>query len=400
MSIFKIYTDINMILIDKPYVSDYLISVIKENNLPIVATPIAKKMIPDDSLNWIQEKEAKETIDNNINTPIYSNSENSIGWIEQNLNTPDLIENIQLFKNKIKFRDLLKESYPNYYYKGVNYNQLELIQPTQINFPVILKPSIGFFSIGVHKIDNIPEWSDALKTIKNDIKNLSAGYPKEVIDTTDFIIEEYIEGEEYAIDAYFDKNGYPVVLNILHHRFSSDKDVSDRVYSTAEEIIVEYEQEILDFLKLIGKKTELKNFPLHLEVRIGSNRKIYPIEVNPLRFGGWCTTADLSWFAYGINAYTYFLQNKRPNWHQIFKTRKDKKYSIIVLDNNSGINASNIKHFDYEKLTADFDHILNLRKVNYNQYPIFGFLFVETTPGNEDELNHILTSNLKKYIVS
>ena len=32
-------------------------------------------------------------------------------------------------------------------------------------------------------------------------------YPKEVLDTSTFILEGYIEGEEYAIDCYFDNEG-------------------------------------------------------------------------------------------------------------------------------------------------------------------------------------------------
>ena len=51
-------------------------------------------------------------------------------------------------------------------------------------------------------------------------------------------MEEYVEGEEYAIDCYFDEKGEVVILNILHHKFSSGRDTSDRVYSTSKEIIL------------------------------------------------------------------------------------------------------------------------------------------------------------------
>jgi hypothetical protein len=34
------------------------------------------------------------------------------------------------------------------------------------------------------------------------------------------------------------------------------------------------------------------------------------------------------------------------------------------------------------------------------EYPVFGFVFTETSEGNEGELKQILTSNLRKYIVS
>jgi hypothetical protein len=46
----------------------------------------------------------------------------------------------------------------------------------------------------------------------------------------------------------------------------------------------------------------------------------------------------------------------------------------------------------------DFENPLVLRKVDVSKFPIFGFLFTETTKGREEELTTILTSNLKSYI--
>ena len=387
-----------MILIDKPYVSDFLIKTIKENNIEIIATPEARKLISDNSLNWITEEKAKSIYEKNPGTKIYTNSENSISWIERNLNSSNLPEQIDIFKNKITFRELIKDSYLDYFFKGVKFEELANLNLAEIIFPVIIKPAVGFFSIGVHKVNNAEEWNSTIIKVEDEIKRLNNLYPKEVIDISDFILEECIEGEEYAIDCYFNKNGDPVILNIFHHIFSSDNDVSDRVYSTSEEIFNKHKNVIREFLSDIGLKTNLKNFPAHIEVRINKKGKLNPIEVNPLRFGGWCTTGDFSWYAYGFNSYEYFLKNKKPAWDEIFKAHKGKKYSIIVLDNISGIKENEIGFFDYDLLLKDFENPLNLRKVDISKYHIFGFLFTETTIGNEEELNRILTSTLSKYI--
>ncbi|HKI79128.1 MAG TPA: ATP-grasp domain-containing protein [Ignavibacteriaceae bacterium] len=387
-----------MILIDKPYVSDFLRQTIKENNLEIISTPAARELIADDSLNWITEEKAKSIYEKNPATRVYTNSENSISWIERNFNSSNLPEQIDIFKDKIKFRELIKDSYPDYFFKGVKFEDLAGLDLKKIKFPVIVKPAVGFFSIGVHKVDNPGEWNGVLTKIEDEIKRLNGLYPKEVIDISDFILEECIEGEEYAIDCYFNKNGDPVILNIFHHIFSSDSDVSDRVYSTSEEIINRHKNGIREFLSEIGLKTNLKNFPAHIEVRIDKKGKLIPIEVNPLRFGGWCTTGDFSWYAYGFNSYEYFLDNKKPDWNEIFRTRKDKKYSLIVLDNISGIKESEIEYFDYDQLLKDFEKPLNIRKVDINKYHIFGFLFIETTAGKDEGLNRILTSTLIEYI--
>ena len=387
-----------MILIDQPYISSFLLKTIKENHLEIVATQAARAMISDASLNWVSEKEAVEFIRNNPICLLYTNSENTISWIEKNLASTKLPGQIQVFKNKIMFRELLKAIFPDYFFKGIKFEELAHLPLSTIKFPFIIKPAVGFFSLGVHKVDNSDEWPAVLKKINNDISEIRSFYPNEVVDTSNFIVEECIEGEEYAMDCYFNKEGKPVILSVLHHRFSTGKDVNDRVYTTSEEIIEKHLPTMQKFLDTLGALVNLKNFPFHVEVRIDKNGTVIPIEVNPMRFGGWCTTADLSYFAYGFNSYQYFLNGTKPNWNELFKAGKNKKYSLILLDNNSGIPESNIAYFDYELLLSEFENPLELRKVDYNEYPFFGMVFVETSLGNEKELDQILTSNLKKYI--
>jgi biotin carboxylase len=387
-----------MILIDKPFASDFLIKTIKENHFPIIATKVAKSMISDNELNWISEKEAIEQFKKEPKTPLYSNSENAISWIEKNLGFSKLPNQIQLFKNKILFRELVKDAFPNYFFQGVKLADLTKLDAEVLPFPLIIKPAVGFFSLAVHKVDSIEEWNSVLNNIEQEIEDFKGMYPKEVVNVSDFIIEAYIEGEEYAIDCYFNENGKPIVLNVMHHIFSSAKDVSDRVYMTSKEIIEKYKPEIEDFLLIVGQKAQLKNFPMHVEIRIDKTGKINPIEINPLRFGGWCTTGDISYFAYGFNSYEQFLYKKSPNWNEILETRKEKKYNLIVLDNNSGIKESNIKAFNYNLLLKDFEKPLNLREVDFKKYAVFGFLFTETTENNEYETNAILASNLRKYI--
>ena len=387
-----------MILIDQPYISSFLLKTIKENHLEIVSTEDARGMISDDSLNWISEKEAVKFIKNTPNCPLYTNSENTISWIEKNLASTNLPDQIKVFKNKIKFRELLNEIFPDYFFKGIKFEELVHLSMEKVKFPFIIKPAVGFFSLGVHKVDNPEEWPSVLMKITNDIAEIRSFYPNEVVDTANFIVEECIEGEEYAMDCYFNIDGEPVILSIYHHRFSTGKDVNDRVYTTSQEIIERHLPTMQEFLNTLGAQVNFKNFPFHVEVRIDKNGAIIPIEVNPMRFGGWCTTADLSYFAFGFNAYLYFLNGIKPNWEELFKASKNKKYSLILLDNNSGIPENKIASFNYDLLLSDFENPMELRKVDFNEYPFFGMVFIETSMGNEKELDQILTSDLKKYI--
>ena len=123
-----------------------------------------------------------------------------------------------------------------------------------------------------------------------------------------------------------------------------------------------------------------------------------PIEINPLRFGGWCTTADLLGIATGVSPYEYFLENRKPDWKAVFEGKSGIQYSIIVLNNNSGYLPGDIGYFDFDLLEKDFHNPLLIRQLDVCKYSVFGFVFAETGPGHEDELARILASDLHKYI--
>ncbi len=385
-----------MFLIDLPFASDFLIATIKENDFPIIATPIAKTLAQDDTLNWIPENEAVRIYKNDPTTALYSNSENALAWIEEHLDDTTLARQIIILKDKVQFRELLKEIFPNFYFKKLSLTEVHLLESQNLEFPFVIKPSVGFFSIGVHIIQDENDWVHAKKELHPE--KLKSIFPKNVLDTTYFIIEEFIEGEEFAIDYYHDPNGEVVILNILHHLFSSGKDTSDRVYTTSKDIITKHSDAIQEFLNIIGKQLELKNFPAHAEIRIDASGKIIPIEINPLRFGGFCTTGDSLGVTIDFNSYVCFRESKKPNWDVIFKDKEDKNYSIIILDNSTGIPAENIKSFDYKKIAANFEKPVLVRPLDIHSYPVFGFIFTETSPGNERELTDILTSDLKEYV--
>jgi hypothetical protein len=386
-----------MYLIDKPYISDFLIETIKENHFQIVATKVAKELVADASLNWISEEEAIATIKKDPSRRIYSNSENALSWIDKHFGDSELSRQINTLKDKVKFREQIKALFPEFKFRKIKLEDIQTIATKELSFPFVIKPSIGFLSIGVYVINDENDWIKAKEEITP--HNLKSIFPKKVLDTSHFIIEDLIQGEEYAIDYYYNDRGEVVILNILHHIFSSGSDTSDRVYSTSKAIIYEYKSALEQFLSTIGNKLNLKNFPAHAEVRIDKNGKIIPIEINPLRFGGWCTTPDLSGIAVGLNSYKYYFENSRPNWDAIYEGKENKLFSIIVLDNNSGIKPADIAKFDYKALAADFEKPILMRALDINKYPLFGFVFTETDENNQKELYDILSSDLRKYII-
>ncbi|MFC1512930.1 ATP-grasp domain-containing protein [Thermodesulfobacteriota bacterium] len=387
-----------MFLIDKPYISDFFKRTVRDNNIPVVGTEIAQNLSLYDGTNIISEEAAMAMVRETDGLPIYTTSENAIGWLADHLAFSPLPGQIELFKNKLKFRELTTPLFPDFYFKEVGVEELSSVQFTEIPLPFIIKPTVGFFSMGVYKVTNHPEWLAAIAAITAEIEQIKGVYPQAVVDTGSFIIEQCINGDEFAMDVYFDSSGDPVVVGIFKHTFASATDVSDRVYTTSKEIIEANLAEFTIFAGKIGQLAGVKNFPVHIELRRDQDGVLLPIEVNAMRFGGWCTTADMTFLAYGFNPYLAYYNGQKPHWPEILRGKEGKLFSIIILDNSTGINATEISSFAYEKLMATFAKPLELRKVDYKQYPVFGILFAETGADNFVELKNILDSDLREFV--
>ncbi len=387
-----------MIILEKPYVSEFLKQTLETFQIQVICNEFAENQLKGKRINFISSQEAIQIFKEFENAPIYTNSENALEWIEKNLSFTKLPEINRIFKNKSAFRNLIKPFFPDFFYESFHFSDLLKIDVNHLKFPFVIKPAVGFFSLGVHKVENQDVWKDVLSEIQLEIEIQKNVYPQIVLDTSVFIIEQNIEGEEFAIDCYFNSVGKIVILSIMHHLFSTGTHVNDRIYTTSKKIIGENLIPFSQFLQQIGELAHLQNYPAHVEVRIDNTGKIIPIEINPMRFGGWCTTADLTWFAFGFNSYLAYQNQIEPNWNEIFKNKEHSNFSLIVLDNSTGIEPVKIKSFNFDKLNQHFNKILHLRKVEHQKYLIFGFVFVETPDDDSSELHYILHSDLSEFI--
>jgi hypothetical protein len=387
-----------MIILDHPFVSEFLEKTIIKNKFPVLKNQATRELQLNSEISYVSDKEFVDRVKSEAVPLVYSNSENAIAWITQNLYFTDLPKHISNFKDKVKFRKLIQKMYPDFFFKEVAFDQLDTINVEELPFPLIVKPAVGFFSIGVHVINGSREWKPTIDQLKNEMHTRGRNFPGEVIDSSSFILEEIIPGDEYAVDVYFDKDGTPIVLNILKHLFSSAEDVSDRVYVTSRQIIEEYLSSFHEFLASLGNLSRLKGFPMHIEFRVDKTGNIAPIEVNPMRFAGWCVT-DIAWYAFGINVYEYFFQQKRPDWESILKEMNDDTYSIVVADLPPNVPVDQIKSIDYEKFQAHFQDPLELRKIDFRKHGVFAFQFARTSPENIGLLDHILRSDLEEFLI-
>ncbi len=380
-----------MFILDNPFISELLYSTVNKNSYPVLDTPLVSGKVSNPLNSCI----ASELL-NKINNPkIYTNSENSINWILSNLTGTNLPDMISLFKDKARFRELLKKIYPDFYFKKISYNELDKLNADEFKYPIVIKPSVGFLSFGVYTVYEKKELDIVVNKIKSEMEKVKETFPKEVLNSDNFIIEEFIKGDEYALDVYYDDNSNPVILNVFKHPFADKYDVSDRMYITSASIIKENYSGFYDLLKKIGEVSNLKNFPMHIELRL-NNDKIIPIEVNPLRFAGWCTT-DLAYYAYNINVYEYFMNNKIPDWNKIYNNDPSSVYAFVMAEVPLDVNKNDIISFDIESFKKDTNaEILNVREFDYSTKPMFCVLFIKQN--NFDSIRHILKLDVKKYI--
>jgi hypothetical protein len=385
-----------MILLDKPYVSDLLKDTIKKNNYKVAETEATKEIEEDLKGCFL---DSAQSVKNYREFPImYSNTENSLNWINKNLAETKLPKQIQYFKNKALFREILKDLYPDFKFQKYQLDELLNLEPTKVEYPAIIKPAVGFFSMGIYVVENAMEFSQAIEKLKVELEKIKDLYPKEVMDNQEFLIEEIIPGDEYAVDAYFNKDGNAVILNIYEHVFSDGKDVADRLYFSSAEVFEKTYDKFINELNKIGSKTQVSNFPMHIEFRITPEGKVIPIESNPLRFAGWCMT-DMAYYAWGINPYEYLFKQKSPNWKEILKDKKDKQYNVVIADIPRDIALSDIKSIDYNKFTNSFSNLLHIHKTDFKTYPVFAFAFSEIDLSNKNEINKFLYSDLREFIV-
>ena len=381
-----------MIILDKQYVSRELKEYLAESRTPVLRNEAALAAAPEGTFHLVSDEEADALLAKGER--IYTTCENSLSWVLRHSPDKGLQKGIALCKDKAAFRRMLSKIYPDFMFREVAAEELENIDFHELKTPFILKPSVGFFSVGVYTVFNEQDWKRALEDIRSHSADWKKQYDESVVANTRFLLEQYIGGEEYAVDFYYDGEGKAVIVNIFHHEFASADDVSDRLYCSGASIIREHLQPFTDFFNRMNEEVGARNLPVHLELRV-ENGRIIPIEANPLRFAGWCLT-DLSLHAYGFRTYDYFLNDIRPDWDSLLKGKEDRIYSFIVLNPPACLKSEDV--FYYDRLCASFGKVLELRPIDYHTGPVFGFLFTETKASDRAELDHILRSDLTEYL--
>ncbi|TFH30213.1 MAG: ATP-grasp domain-containing protein [Promethearchaeota archaeon] len=355
-----------MIILEEPYVSTFLQETLDRLRIPVLRNVAIDILHVSPQLNYLssedfirQYKQFPEV------PPLYSSSENALEWIAQHIPDNGLQEKIHLFKDKFQFRQLMHPLYPKFNFTKVPLVDLDGFDTTTFQFPIIVKPNIGFFSVGVYKVNTAADWKPIVSKIHQEMANMQDIFPKSVVNSAEFIIEDCIEGDEYAVDVYFDKDCQPVILNVMKHIFAHPEDTSYRLYITSKEIIESTHDLFHAILQEIGKTSGIQKFPMHIEFRMTSSQhdsgqQIGIIEANPMRFAGLCVT-DLAYFAYGTNNYELFFNQEKPDWSTILQGKEGKIYAMIVGTIPRELKLEDIESVDYQAFCDKLSHVMECR---------------------------------------
>lgn len=383
-----------MIILEKPYVSAPLVAYLEEKQIPVLHNDMAELLKQQGhQLNLLEDQPFVEKYQQT--QKLYAVSENALVWLYAQLPDSELVKKVKILKDKAAFRRICHKIYPDFYYKEVELKALRSLDPDTLPLPLVLKPSVGFLSVGVYIVRSKEEWQMALDDIDKNFAKQCAVFPDTVVKSEMFVLEQFIEGEEYAVDAYYDADGKPNIINIFHHIFKDETDVSDRLYCMSKQIFETNYPAFNQFCIDLNGVLQLRNFPMHVEFRVDKRTgRAIPIEVNPLRFAGMCLN-DLTRHTCGLLPVQAFFEGTRPDYATMWNGIEEDVFSFVVLDKPFETTRS----IDFEAIKKHFHGVLETRDIKNPAMSIWGFLFTKTTPEHKDELKEILFSDLQEFMI-
>ncbi|WNF29655.1 ATP-grasp domain-containing protein [Streptomyces sp. C11-1] len=194
---------------------------------------------------------------------------------------------------------------------------LEVVGAAGLSFPIVLKPSNGFYSAGVVKVDTPAEFAKAFVQTKRvcTLLRQSAGQ-------STMLAEEYLDGNEYAVDGMVSEGRVlalqvhrklPPLVGPLFHEVAYLTEPFDP------ELGVDFQAMLESIVPAVG----LDNSPFHAEFRFDGQGNLRILELAPRLCGGGTTTFQQLRICTGLDAYALLHQLGRgpiapePTHHRV-----------------------------------------------------------------------------------
>ena len=383
-----------MVILDRPYVSDLLEDTLARLQTPVLLNHPDLALRDPGALDLRDRESFFGELARSSHPRLYTNSEDTLGEVLAHLGDTPLGHQIRVAKDKALMRERLQPLYPDLFFARVTLDELASLQAAGLPFPLIIKPAVGFFSLAVVSVNGPEEWDAARARVLAELAAARGVFPESVLNTTEMLLEQRVEGREFAIDAYFGSDGAPVLLDVMEHIFRDADDTEDRVYLTSAALIREHGSQFATLLGEIGHRLGFMHLAAHVEFRVETSGRAVPIEINPLRLAGFCST-DLAWYAYGLNTHEAFLRGRAPDWDRLLAGR-DAVYSLIICRRPQGPDRARIRGVDWDSLAATFSQPLEIRRMDYRAYPLLAFAFIESP--DMEEPRRLLQADFAQFV--
>lgn len=381
-----------MIIVDEPFVAPELEEYLERTAHPVLDNPMARKIAAKGGLNLVPAAEFSKAVEEGER--LYTTSENALAWIKENVDSPAMARAIDVFKDKVKTRKALAGLCPDVFFLEVSAEGLRKLDYASLPCPLVLKPAVGFCSVGVHVVESEAEWEQAIGEIERDSAVWREWYPESVIGESTFIVESYVEGQEFAIDAFYDESGKARVLNVFQHDFANAEDTSDRLYFTGASVIRGYAALFEEWLDRANETMGVRAFPVHVEVRVAGG-SVVPIEFNPLRFAGLGGT-ELAFHAYGFHTYDYYLRDVAPDWDSLLEGKEGKLYCMGLMPAPAELPEG--ASFDHAAFRARFGGLLQYYEFDPRAIGSYCFVFCETPLDDPTDRDFMLRADLGSFL--
>lgn len=324
---------------------------------------------------------------------VYVPSETSLSIVMDRMQDKDYIRGINKLKNKFYCREVLRSIYPNFYFAKAALAEIPGLKLGDKK--VVIKPLKGFFGKGVRVADKDTDLLKLAYEMNREVEASVKFFPETILTRDEYIVEEYISGEEYAVDMFFDKHGKPAIMNIYSHPDPEIPDYFHLMYYTNKKIFDNHLKTFMCFFRELNEIMDLKNFPIHAEFKL-QNSVMIPIELNPMRYGGF-GLSDLTYFGFNFQPIIAYFDDESVDWSEIWSSWDKYNYAWILGYNGRDIsvNVQRPNHEKYKKYLAENSDVLDYVQLDYKTNPIFSLACLRNN--NLEHLKELLKIEFNEF---
>ncbi len=313
------------------------------------------------------------------NQKVCITSETSIELISNRIDA-NRANAILKLKDKFAFRQILSEIYKDYQYSTIKAKDIENLSISQ---KMVIKPIKGCFGTAVRIIEPNTDFKKLSTDLNKELLKNGSVFSESVLSKDDFIVEQYIGGEEYAVDMFYNAKGEPCIVNIYHHPMPHNEAYLHMIYYSSKEVFDKIYDKAKTFFTELNKILGVTNFAMHSEFKM-NEQDLVPIEINSMRFGG-MGLGNLVYHALGVNPYMYYLNDTEPDWQSIWNKNETDIFTFFIAYNAEKKSVSEFKP-NREKLKQQFTQVLLEYPFDYQKQLAFAIYCLRETKENITEL--------------